>query len=389
MNKNSDIYFTPLGGGQEVGASCYFLKLGNEAILLDAGIGKKNGFSFGPSFLGLEKSGLIMCKSEIKHVFISHAHIDHIGFIPTLMKELPDAVFYMTETTKELAKFQLYDRNFSEEENLVSEKLAVQSMFDRIQIVSFLETLNIGNIEVSFYPAGHIPGAMLTLFKWNGKTLLYTGDYSSSKTALTDKYYFPDDLAVDYLINCGLHAKNDSCSKSYFGLESLIKKSDRIIRKGKSAYCVATQISKGIEFLKALNDCIETGSVAKIPVYIDSSVYPIIKHMENLSLPLIKDNVFPFVPERCDWPHIILTANNHLYSYQRYELITVDFSIHDDFAETVDFIKKLNPRTAIMVHCAPEKESDTGMTVEQVLMRDADCRTQFIFAENEEIYRIN
>lgn len=389
MREKKEIYFTPLGGGQEVGASCYFLKLGNEALLLDAGTGKKNGFSFGPSFLGLEKSGLIMCKSEIKHVFISHAHSDHIGFIPTLMKELPNAVFYMTEATKELAKFQLYDKNFSEKKNLASEKLAVQTMFDRIQTVSFFETFDIGNINVTFYPAGHIPGAMMTLFKWNGKTLLYTGDYSSSETALTDKYYLPDNLSIDYLINCGLHAKNDSCRKSSFGLEALIKKSAKIVRNGKSVYCVANQISKGIEFLKALNDAIEAGFVEKIPVYIDSSVYPIIKHMEELSLPLIKDNVFPFVPERCDWPHIILSANNHLYSHLHYELVIVDFSIHDDFSETVDFIKKINPKISIMVHCASVKETDTGMTVEQVLMRDADCRTQFIFAENEEIYRID
>ena len=389
MKEKNVIYFIPLGGGQEVGASCYFLKLGNEAILLDAGIGKKNGFSFGPSFLELEKSGLILCKSEIRHVFISHAHIDHIGFIPTLMRELSDAVFYMTETTKELAKFQLYDKNFSEEKNLVSEKLAVQTMFDRIQIVSFLETMKIGNMEVSFYPAGHIPGAMMTLFKWNGKNILYTGDYSSSRTALTDKYYLPDNLSIDYLINCGLHAKNASCFQSNSGVDSLIRKTNRIILDGKSAYCVANQITKGIEFLKALNDAIEAGTVTKVPVYIDASVYPIIKHMENLSLPLIKDNVFPFVPERCDWPHIILTAKTHLYSHLHYELVMVDFSIHDDFDETVDFVKKINPSKAIMVHCAPEKETDTGMTVEQVLMRDSECRTQFIFAENEEIYQID
>jgi len=388
MKMNKEIYFTPLGGGQEVGASCYFLKLGDEAILLDAGIGKKNGFSFGPSFLGLEKSGLIICKSEIKHVFISHAHIDHIGFIPTLMRELPEAVFYMTETTKELARFQLYDRNFTEEKNFISEKLAMQSMFDRIQTVSFFETVCIGNINVAFYPAGHIPGAMMTLFTWNGKTLLYTGDYSSTETALTDKYYLPNNVLVDYLINCGLHAKNDSCYRSNFGLENLIKKTDWILKDGKSAFCVATQLSKGIEFLKALNDSMEAGNVLKVPVYIDTSVYPIIRHMENVSLPLIKDNVFPFVPKRCSWPHIILSANNYLYSPKCYELVTVDFTIHDDFDETVDFIKKLNPRTAIMVHCASVRETDTGMTVEQILMRDADSRTQFIFAENEEIYRI-
>lgn len=43
---NKKIYFTPLGGGQEVGASCYFLKLGDEAILLAYSGIKKNGFSF-------------------------------------------------------------------------------------------------------------------------------------------------------------------------------------------------------------------------------------------------------------------------------------------------------------------------------------------------------
>jgi Cft2 family RNA processing exonuclease len=389
MKKKSYIYFSPLGGGQEVGASCYFLKLGNEAILLDAGIGKKNGFSFGPSFFELERSDLIICKSEIKHVFISHAHIDHIGFLPTLMRELPDAVFYMTETTKELAMFQLYDKNFADDKNLVFEKLAVRSMFDHIQIVSFMEKLNIGNISVTFYPAGHIPGAMMIQFKLNGKTVLYTGDYSSSKTALTDMYYLPNDLSVDYLINCGLHAKNDSCCKSKLGLESIIKKTDSIIKNGKSVYCIANQISKGIEFLKAINDAIEDGIVAKVPIYIDDSIYPIIKHMENLCFTLIKDNVFPYIPNKCHWPHIILTANTQLYTYQRYELVAVDFSIHDDFDETVKFIKKINPRTAVMVHCAAKKESDSGMTVEQILMRDADCQTQFIFAENEEIYRIS
>lgn len=40
---NKDIYFMPLGGGQSVGASCYYLRLGESNIILDAGTGKKKG----------------------------------------------------------------------------------------------------------------------------------------------------------------------------------------------------------------------------------------------------------------------------------------------------------------------------------------------------------
>lgn len=42
------IYFMPLGGGQRVGASCYYLRLGESNLILDAGIGIENGVIFEP-----------------------------------------------------------------------------------------------------------------------------------------------------------------------------------------------------------------------------------------------------------------------------------------------------------------------------------------------------
>ena len=44
--RSNDIFFMPLGGGQQVGASCYFLRLGETNILLDAGIGKDGDLSY-------------------------------------------------------------------------------------------------------------------------------------------------------------------------------------------------------------------------------------------------------------------------------------------------------------------------------------------------------
>ena len=65
----------------------------------------------------------------------------------------------------------------------------------------------------------------------------------------------------------------------------------------------------------------------------------------------------------------------------------MDFSLHEDFLEMKEFIKKINPRQAVVVHCGREK-SVLDNTIEQEMMLDSECRTQFIFAEEKEIYKL-
>lgn len=50
-------------------------------------------------------------------------------------------------------------------------------------------------------------------------------------------------------------------------------------------------------------------------------------------------------------------------------------------------IEKVNPKQVVAVHCAPEKAPNDG-TIEQVMIRKASSRTQFVFAENGSIYKI-
>ncbi len=51
------------------------------------------------------------------------------------------------------------------------------------------------------------------------------------------------------------------------------------------------------------------------------------------------------------------------------------------------FIKKVNPKQAFLVHCSREYwEGDS--TIEQAMMMDGECRTQFTFAEEKEIYKL-
>ena len=150
---------------------------------------------------------------------------------------------------------------------------------------------------------------------------------------------------------------------------------------GKSVKCSISQLSKGIEFLKLLNQW----NVNHIPIYIDNSIMTIVQKMEQLSIPILTSDNYVMNRNLSLKPHIYLTSNPRKSRFGSYEELKVDFSLHEDFSEMKHFIKMLNPKQAYMVHCAKEI-SEFEDTIEQELMFDGECRTQFTFAEEQELY---
>ncbi len=377
-----DIYFMPLGGGQRVGASCYFLRLGEANLILDAGIGKTKGMVFGPDLHALVTSPFVQSLNQVNQVYISHAHSDHIGYLFKLMKEAGRADVFMTEITALLSEYQLYDRAFlaggREDE---AGRLAAQRLLDKIVIASFMQTMDFGKYRVTFLPAGHIPGAAMMLFEYGRRRILYTGDYSLEGTPLASGCMVPED--IDTVIMCGLHAKHPAYAKKS---DKLYKTVRYVLRQAGqrhlSVRCYVPQLSKGIEFLKTLNEW----NVDNIPVYIDESVMQVVLKMEQLSVPImdVNNKVMGIAPME---PHIYVTANASDNGSGFYQNVKVDFSLHEDFMEMKKFIKKMNPRQAVLVHCA-RGASLLDPTIEQTMMMDGECRTQFVFAEEKEIYKL-
>lgn len=151
--------------------------------------------------------------SQINQIFISHAHMDHIGSLLNLMCEADHASVYMTEITKAFAGYQLYDHAFiGGKTGREESRLAAQSLLGKVAPVSFMQTMDFGQYKVTFYPAGHIPGAMMMLFETGRRKILYTGDYSLSSTMLTQGCTLPEGLNIDTVIMCGLHAKHPEYS---------------------------------------------------------------------------------------------------------------------------------------------------------------------------------
>lgn len=396
MTRHNEILFNPLGGAQSVGGSCYYLKLGEENILLDCGLGIKHGVYQGPNLYSLLENDCIKSFSQLTRLFVSHAHLDHIGYLPTLYRDVPSINTYMTDITCTLSDLQLkYENKLSRKRRSCSIKKNELLLKERCLPVSFQQKIPIGNFHATFFPAGHIPGAMMTLLNYKGRNILYTGDYSFEDTTLTPAASFPYGTDVDVLIICGLHAKRPYHNRRENNLERIGSNVIEKLNYGESVYCGVRQLSKGLELLSYLNTVIPND----IPIFVDKEVMKVVQAMEQVNIPILQENNhLQHLPNRYwrdgyysamdypagNQPKIFIGNSKRQDFLQEYHYMDCDFTLHDDFQELTQFIRKINPRTAIMVHCAPA-DSYANETVEQQLMMDAHCRTQFIFPEPGEV----
>ena len=89
---NSNLFF-PIGGGNEIGASSYFVQLNGTKFLLDSGIrlsGKENS----PRFTALLEQEILDGLWDLDAILISHGHLDHIGALPTVIQDAPEVPIY-------------------------------------------------------------------------------------------------------------------------------------------------------------------------------------------------------------------------------------------------------------------------------------------------------
>src|SRR3989338_1679561 len=104
-SQQSWIRFTPLGGFRQVGRSCMLLETRKTKILLDCGV---NVSPQSPEDAYPYLDAIRFPLSELDAVVISHAHMDHVGFVPYLFKMGYRGPVYLTEPTRDLSALLLF-----------------------------------------------------------------------------------------------------------------------------------------------------------------------------------------------------------------------------------------------------------------------------------------
>ncbi|MEK6843465.1 MAG: beta-CASP ribonuclease aCPSF1 [Candidatus Micrarchaeota archaeon] len=183
------VKITALGGFKEVGRSCILLQTNNSNIIMDVGLTVDTSDN-SKAYPYLNAMGLQL--DQIDAVIISHAHLDHIGFLPYLYAYGYDGPTYCTPPTRDLMVLLQQDCiNVMTQEGKTppyGEK-DIKKMLNHVIVRKYGEVTDITpKIRFTFHNAGHILGsAMVHLHIGDGlHNLVYTVDIKFGRTNLFD-----------------------------------------------------------------------------------------------------------------------------------------------------------------------------------------------------------
>lgn len=244
MSKNVKVTF--LGASREVGRSGFIVDSGDK-LLLDYGV------KFGPNNLAEYP---LPVNTNLDAIILSHAHLDHSGYIPNLFLD-SSTLTYLTPPTLGLSNLLWEDSlkiaghngthaGFNQEEVFRLRRYCFQ--------VGYKKKLNVTkDWTMEFLDAGHIPGSALTKLTYQKeKTFLYTGDLNPMETRLhigTDlKVGHVDSVMIESTYGNRNHPPRRELEKVFF------EEVQDIIDRGGWALIPAFAVGRGQEILMILDD---------------------------------------------------------------------------------------------------------------------------------------
>ncbi|MDD5086840.1 MAG: beta-CASP ribonuclease aCPSF1 [Candidatus Nanoarchaeia archaeon] len=274
--KNEWIRISYLGGGRQVGRSCILLQTPESRVLLDCGVdvaSEREGYPF------LEAPEFNI--NDLDAVVLTHSHLDHCGFIPYLYKYGFRGPVYCTAPTRDVSALLLIDYVKIMRSNAKEPIFSIDDIKEMVRHTICLDYNEVSDItpdvRITLYNAGHILGSsMIHLHIGNGlHNIVYTGDMKFGKTRLLDTAVtkFP---RVETLMMESTYGGRDNVLQSRKECEdevaNIIK--ETIKRKGKVLIPVLGS-GRAQEVLLIVENLIRTGSIEKVPVFIDGSVWDI------------------------------------------------------------------------------------------------------------------
>ncbi len=172
--KTKRLRIIPLGGLEEVGRNMTLFEYGQDIIIVDMGLQFPEEDMPGIDYIIPNISYLKGKEKNIRGVFITHGHLDHIGAIPHLMPKLGNPPIFTAALTAGLIKRRQED--YPNEKNL------------NIKVVNFGSNVNLGVFRVEFFHVNHnIPDVLGMAIHTPEGLVIHTGDFKFDHSPVTDK----------------------------------------------------------------------------------------------------------------------------------------------------------------------------------------------------------
>jgi len=276
--KNDWIRLTMLGGGRQVGRSCIFLQTPESRILLDCGINiavqDQNAYPYldSPEFK----------IDELDAVVLSHAHLDHSGFIPFLYKMGYRGPVYCTAPTRDISALLALDFigvAFKQAKKALFDIEDVKEMVKHTITLDWEEVTDITpDIRLTLYNSGHILGSsMCHLHIGNGThhNLLYSGDFKFLRTKILEPAVTNFPRLETVIIESTYGSKDDVLSSRKDAELELIRIIKETIHNGGKVLIPVLGVGRAQEIMLIVEEAIRTGQMERFPIYVHGMVWDV------------------------------------------------------------------------------------------------------------------
>ncbi|MGM5483711.1 MAG: beta-CASP ribonuclease aCPSF1 [Nanobdellota archaeon] len=266
-----------LGSGRQVGRSALLLQTPESRVLIDCGI-NPTGYE-ADSYPILEAPEFDI--KELDAVIISHAHLDHSGFLPYLFKFGYRGPVYCTEPTRDVMALLQLDMikimKNSGVDSIYSSEDIKNTLMHTITL-NFEEVTDITpDVRITLYNSGHILGSsMIHMHIGNGlHNFLYTGDLKYGQTRLLSPASTRFPRLESMMVESTYGGKDNSFPPREKLEEELVGYVKETIDRDGKVLIPVLGVGRAQEIMLIIHNYMKEGTIPKVPVYIDGMVWDI------------------------------------------------------------------------------------------------------------------
>src|SRR5437588_985247 len=263
-----------LGGASGVGASCLAIQLADQWIVVDAGVRVDRKSDPLPDLALLEGK-------DVRAIFVTHAHADHIGALPLLHRAFPATPIFTSRGTALLMEVMLADalkimakRAVEEMELPLYPEELVAGMLMQVRPMPIEEPFTVPmlpGITIHASRAGHIVGAVSLGFRTASDSIVVSGDISSTPQrtvlgAVPPPIKHCDLLVLESTYGSRLHPNREAEE------QRLAQAVAEGLANGGHTLIPCFGLGRGQEILLLLQAAQEQGQIPEFPIYVDGLV---------------------------------------------------------------------------------------------------------------------
>ncbi len=269
---------TFLGAADTVTGSRHLVEIDGQTLLLDCGLFQ--GFK---TLRERNWAPLPVPAREIDAVLLSHAHLDHSGYLPALVKQGFKGAVHCTQATRDLAEVLLLDSAHLQEEDARranrkgfsrhAPALPLYTVADAKRAIARLtplpagKTVRLGNVLAELTPVGHLLGACAVTLRQRDVSLVYSGDLGRSNDMLMpapQRIARADVLLVESTYGNRLHPPEDVQAV----LGAIVRAT---VRRGGSVLLPSFAVGRAQALMLVMQRLKAAGEVPEdLPVFLDS-----------------------------------------------------------------------------------------------------------------------